>query len=349
MERGEKLGINQAVREAMGELRRNMQTLNDARVAPRTQPGGDAGAAVTLAAMDRRSKQLATFLNETVADLKALSASNLEDKVKSLQMIEVAAAKVQFVQIYLEDSTMDVPNLPGVATSKTEVAAGSDVKSDKIAPALVPTKGERPVTAIESVKEDKSERPPVPEKQPALVTESPAVKSSPAPKPAPMPAPVATQAPAAPPKPEAKGPSKAATGPSAEQGTKAESSTTAAAEADPAEKKPATPAKPQPSPLPTRSTIAQSSFSWMLEPDESTPSATAAAAASQGSKSPPQAQVQVRKRASNIGRDRNAFLFGDGDEEAAGGDPLRSGGIFGLESVSKSKAKKTERAEEDAV
>lgn len=320
LERSEKLGINQAVREAMGELRRNMQNINDGRIAPpRAQQGPDTAAA--LAAMDRRGKQLASFLNETVADLKALSASNLEDKAKSLQMIEVAAAKVQFVQIYLEDSTMDVP-VPPAAGSK-EPAKDSQNDSSPKKSGAIDKAAETPAAKAtdRALTEDKP--PAVPEKPPAAVKTATPTSKTPPSKPAPPPSP---QTPA---KPQAKAPSDLPSTPTAnkkEDPPKPDAETPTAAQ----------PQRPHPqvTAVPTRSTIAQSSFSWMLEPDETT-SASAA-----GSKSPP-SQAQKKRSSNNVSRG-NAFLFGGDDGDVAASDPLASGGIFGLESMSKGKTKKPE-------
>lgn len=341
LERGEKLGINQAVREAMGELRRNMQNINDGRVAPRgVQQGSDSAAA--LAAMDKRGKQLAAFLGETVADLKALSTSNLEDKAKSLQLIEVVAAKVQFVQVYLEDSTMDLPQAPGEATAApkpTEKSAKDDATKREPATekpnkstaepgaAPVPEKSAAPVAAP-AVPE--KENAPAPKNSPTSKTVSQTVSqtaSTTTPIKTSNAAVVSSQGDANPqPKPKEEEAAKDDPLPQPSPKTAEQPSAT-----------PPPPAQPQAPAIP-RSTIAQSSFSWMLEPDESTPSAAAAAA---GSKSPAsKAQGQKKRHSNNVSRDRNAFLFGDGGDDATTSrDPLASGGIFGLESMGKSKGK----------
>ncbi|KAJ1305037.1 hypothetical protein OPQ81_000077 [Rhizoctonia solani] len=110
IERGEKLGINQAVRDAMGEIRRNMQDLrvssgNNSRSNTPTasqqtlfangvlaSPGGLQ--APTAAMLEQRNKQLAMLLDEAITSLKALAAGNLEgDKDKNLETVEMAAAK----------------------------------------------------------------------------------------------------------------------------------------------------------------------------------------------------------------------------------------------------------------
>ncbi|TQW06688.1 TBC domain-containing protein [Cordyceps javanica] len=357
-EKGEKLGINQAVREAMGELRRNMQNLNDARVAPRPLQGGEAAA--RLKALDKRSKELASLLHETVADLKTLSASNLDDKVKSLQMIEVAAARVQFVQIYLEDSTMDLPLSQTDTPGKSEDAAteglinGPDQddaeKQDEATDKGNETLSQEKKTVSETVGTDVP--PAVPEKpasadKKTVKQTQPATSAHSAESPQPQKSgqsaqPTTSKAPIASSQPVTNAPGKE-TPPANDMSEPTDDAPSQPTEtsSQPAPEQSATAAttlaRPSLPAVPTRSTIAQSSFSWMLEPDESTPSAAAAAAAATGSKSP---TPQSKKRASNnVSRERNAFLFGDGDGHAGGSDPLAASGIFGLESMSKVKGK----------
>ncbi|KAM3549987.1 hypothetical protein MY1884_008471 [Beauveria asiatica] len=337
LERGEKLGINQAVREAMGELRRNMQNLNDARVAlpqPSSQGGGD----TAMAALDKRNKQLANFLNETVADLKALSASSLEDKAKSRQMLDVAAAKVQFVQIYLEDSTMDVPLFQGDVPGKSQEAVreGRTTESAKAAKEhdVAADKNTRTPSQAQAQGSERTEAdapPAVPEK-PAPANQSKPVKLTQSAK---QPLSEAAQSPATASQPEktSQGAAKT-TSQTAQEPKKGAPSQPIEALNQSTPPKESFLARPQLPAVPTRSTIAQSSFSWMLEPGESTPSA---AAGSKSPQSPPQSKKQ--RGFNNMSRERNAFLFGDGDEGSGLGDPLAASGIFGLEPMSKAKGK----------
>ncbi|KAI8720794.1 Rab-GAP TBC domain-containing protein [Fusarium sp. LHS14.1] len=271
-ERGEKLGINQAVRDAMGEIRRN---INEARSTPRSprQIMSEEGAAKSLAALERRNLQLAAMLDETVNNLKAVSASNLEDKTKSLDLIEVAAAKVQFVKIYLEDSSMEVPILdspPSEESPREVVVAETTIVQPQPIP---PMEAEVDISGLRIVE--------------------------------PVPAPLEEEAPNNPDRMDTSG-----------DGLNPDSATKAAQ------------AEVRPSPVPTRSTLAQSSFSWMLEPDQSAPSKSSASSA----KSPP---LQHKKKMSNsTKREKNAFLFGEVTESR---NPLRSDEIFGLEPLTKTK------------
>lgn len=277
LERGEKLGINQAVRDAMGEIRRNMQGFNESRIAPRSprQVLSDEGAATALAAMEQRNQQLATMLEETVTSLRDVSASNLDDKAKSLELIEIAAAKIQFVKIYLEDSTMEVP-----------VMVSRDV----------PMETDEKASTADSVEESKTE----------VVDD---VKISDLNLDDDQPAKQKGQAPSQPESMDTSDASVVADPLKAGLGTIPE----------------------RPAAVPTRSTLAQSSFSWMLEPNEHS-----AAQSRVASRSPPSG-AHKKRPSNNASRERNAFLFGEVTAETEGRDPLRNDEIFGMEPLRKTK------------
>lgn len=279
LERGEKLGINQAVRDAMGEIKRN---INEARSAPRSPHPlvGDEEAARSLAALERRNQHLAAMLDKTVNSLKSISASSLDDKVKSLELIEIAAAKVQFVKIYLDDSSMEVPILqsppPEEDPQEVVVAETTIVQPEPVsaAPAEVNISGLQ-ITESKPGPKDEAARPSSPDRMDTVAPEDKKLANSLAPA--------------------------------------------------------------RPGPVPTRSTLAQSSFSWMLEPDESKPSQSSALTSS--AKSPPQ---QHKKKMSNsASREKNAFLFGEVTESR---NPLKSDEIFGLEPLKKLKDIKAEES-----
>ncbi|KZL86801.1 wd repeat domain-containing protein [Colletotrichum incanum] len=301
LERGEKLGINQAVRDAMGDIRRNMQGLNEVRYTPRTtrQLLGDDSATQAIAALEQRNKLLANMLDETVTSLRSLATSNLGDKVKILELVEVAAAKVQFVKVYLEDPTIEVPDLEGFTSPPPEEAGGEnsmDVEPDGKASLEAVVAAENVAGAISTLSlADQGKA-----KSPASISPLPELMDT------------AQDAPADNP---VEHPSVTVSSP--KFGT-----------SSPKRKE-----RPQP-PIPTRSTLAQSSFSWMLEPDQSAQSA-----------SPPQMPKSSsggahRKRPSgNISRERNAFLFGevvaDSDDQTK---PIKSDDIFGLQPMEKPKS-----------
>lgn len=113
--RGERLGINQIVRETVGEVKKNMQglevsirspdalgwTFGEERLIPSPKPN--------LATTDFRNQQLANMLEHATTDLRKVSASGDKDTRSYISAIEMAIAKVDLVRVYLEDSTMLLP------------------------------------------------------------------------------------------------------------------------------------------------------------------------------------------------------------------------------------------------
>jgi len=85
-------------------------------------------------------------------------------------------------------------------------------------------------------------------------------------------------------------------------------------------------------PVPTRSSIAQSSFAWMLEPDTTVSTTPLNRPASRGS--PGRQNTQQHKKRHNPSREKNAFLFGEvTSSETDGG--LSTDEIFGLQPIRK--------------
>lgn len=177
-ERGEKLGINRAVRDAVGEIKRNMaqsyQEARQAAAATRVSAGSKSevlsptlddedsthGQGMRIISeMERRNQQLAILLDETVTTLKTIaratpiigSALSNNDKCEAekaadldrcqqqkqwLEEVELAAAKIQFVKVHLEDSSL-VLSLNNVDRKSFEgdvSMPGSETKTDTTAP-----------------------------------------------------------------------------------------------------------------------------------------------------------------------------------------------------------------------
>ncbi|PNP50985.1 hypothetical protein THARTR1_08606 [Trichoderma harzianum] len=282
LEKSEKLGINQALRDAVGEIKRNMQGLNEGLSSPypRVVLAND-GAAKALAVMQRRNDQLASLLEETVMSLRALSLSNLEDKARSLDIIEVAAAKVQFVQIYLQDASMDIPTADPPTSEEAQLAAEKreDKEIKKVSP---PEKENQPLSPGSGTN---ASGPNPPKANPKLGD----VK-----KPEEIQDPLSDAA-------------EATSNDSKKEEVLSQGQ----------------PKAPEAASIPARSTIAQSSFSWMLEPEESGPPQTPLVGKS--------LTAQQKRRNNNASREKNAFLFGEAPAELDERDPLRSGDIFGME------------------
>ncbi|PBP26592.1 RabGAP/TBC [Diplocarpon rosae] len=122
-DKAERLGINQAVRDAVDEAKKNMQGLQTSRNNSRGRRSNimrwslDEGRSIPntrayLAEVHARNQQLAGMLDQAMTDLRAVSVSPDGDKEKYVQAMDMAIAKVEFVKVYLEDSTMPLPEEP---------------------------------------------------------------------------------------------------------------------------------------------------------------------------------------------------------------------------------------------
>ncbi|TVY27798.1 TBC1 domain family member [Lachnellula hyalina] len=277
IDRGERLGINQAS-EMLWERGQTSEgprwSLDEGRSVP-TQ------SRATISAMNIRNQQLARMLDKAMIDLRDVSLSKDGDKDKYVQAMDMAIAKVDFVRIYLEDSTMpltpDSPQL-GPVSSPANLPSPPPLN---IAPPMVPATS----TSISAL---------IPERAPKqLMASSKLLESS-------------SLAQSTPKDPESQPSSASSTGliPDAPI-TKPTNETVEGLLARPK------------APVPTRSTIAQSSFSWMLESDS--PSRSPA-------RSPPPKSSSFskpgRKPTSGPSREKAAFLFGE-DSAASNGSGSR--------------------------
>ncbi|OTA95789.1 hypothetical protein M434DRAFT_393431 [Hypoxylon sp. CO27-5] len=292
LERGEKLGINQAVRDAMLEIRRNVQEARSSMKAGKdlfAEPGPNNAAVRAVAMMDRRNRRLASLLDEPLSTLKSLAISDLKDKRKCQDALEIAAAKLQFVKVYLEDSTMVLPDEEEpVSSLSSNTPTGSDGKADP-----GPLSDAIAAMALNTSMQD-------PDSQNSVD-----VKSPPAGSPIPDPDKMDTD------DPLGSGTSKITV-----------------------EKK----LERLQAPIPTRSTLAQSSFSWMLEPDTPSSSSSSQQPPIFPSKLPSSSNNSHRKRPStNANRERTAFLFGEVSADESGQAVLPED-IFGLEEIRKGKS-----------
>ena len=328
MERGEKLGINQAVRDAVGEIRRNVQGIQDSRT-PRgnRDPFWDGRStsesrSASLTLLERRNKQLATMLTQAIDSLTALAAGNLEgDKNQHLQTIEIATAKAQLVKVYLEDSSLALPEEDLPSISSLSISAVADVSRPTVA--LDTTPVVLSSSAVEIVRSTLS---------------SPASDNG-------------TGVPANPSSAD-DGASSSALPPHDSDHMDTDMAGEILIPSNSIEvvkvvsETISTPTKPVPTveprrierpsaPIPTRSTLAQSSFSWMLEPDTTTPATLDSTFSTPPSSTGSASGTGKRRGPSNASRERNAFLFG----EVTGAGPLDGGlstdEIFGLKPMGK--------------
>lgn len=287
-DRGERLGINQAVRDAVGEVKKNMQGLQASRSnSTRRTPTEasrwslDEGKSIptsraSIAAVNARNQHLATMLGQAMEDLRAASIAPDTNKDTCVKAMDLAIAKVEFVKIYLEDSTMPLSDEPSHFTSSSSIIASTPQPSpQKIGPAAISTA--LPSSTTERANQNTTEN----------KTKS-SFRTTPI-----------------------SGPSLK---PDIPQMTTPESSpiqTKSEAESEPI---PAALAVRPKAPVPTRSSIAQSSFSWMLEPDVS-------AQSPYSKSSPPKSGTPFlksgRKPTSGPNREKAAFLFGDDAGESS--------------------------------
>ncbi|CAK7207909.1 hypothetical protein SEUCBS139899_010724 [Sporothrix eucalyptigena] len=392
LERGEKLGINRAVRDAVGEIKRNMaQSYQEARQAASANRAsvGNRGEVFSptldgkrmsygqamriISDMERRNQQLASMLDETVTTLKtvARAAPKLADESTGegeksevdktaaleqyqrqqqqwLEEVELAAAKVQFVKVHLEDSSLTLP-LDETRRKSSEEDTPMSESEKEATPAAV-------ATAQSSDFKSSPTEPPAAPQTPLMQTAAPDSDL----------VPVTSLA---------KG-EEANTDVDVDRMDMDDNENDKNPSDNP-EKAPALPARspslpsqmtetPQPEILtrpahtiPTRSTLAQSSFSWMLEPGGTASSGnygndSGISAAHQSSLAPP----KKPPRPNAASRTRHAFLFGEVvnqsplgggssnpnddpladtqvDESDGRPRPVTSGDIFGLEPLRK--------------
>ncbi|KAK2630218.1 hypothetical protein QTJ16_001038 [Diplocarpon rosae] len=268
-DKAERLGINQAVRDAVDEAKKNMQGLQTSRNNSRGRRSNimrwslDEGRSIPntrayLAEVHARNQQLAGMLDQAMTDLRAVSVSPDGDKEKYVQAMDMAIAKVEFVKVYLEDSTMPLPEEPQPAPpSPVPVAAPQ--------PLISPLRLATPQPVSESAGQE-----------PRVEITSQSDTDHPS-------------------KVDSSLISKALSPTIYLQKTSIEPA-----------RDPST-ARPK-APVPTRSTIAQSSFSWMLEPDTPSGSSTKS--------SPPTSPfLKTGRRISGPNREKAAFLFGEDDTE----------------------------------
>lgn len=156
--RGEKWGVARAVRGAVGEVRKNVQALQSGPSTPRsggreyrkparTAPTGKSTPATSdilrrISALEARNKSLAKMLEGALSELwdchKERSDQTETDK-ESAEALSAAIAKVQFVQVYLEDSTIPLPVEETVPGKKLVVAIPPPERTSSAPPSMKTT------------------------------------------------------------------------------------------------------------------------------------------------------------------------------------------------------------------
>ena len=291
-DRGERLGINKAVRDAVGEVRKNLEGLQTSRsnsfrngedVPQRSLDKGRPIPSLksSMRAMNVRNQQLAKMLNQAMAELRLAAKTKEEDTEKCVMAMNVAISKVDFVKVCLEDSTITLPDdssspnvLPntthGSTIPQTLSSDGPLSPSPSVVvstPDITPQQLDLAVGSLIGDNDGES-------RSKQALTVSPLDDSQQAAL------------------PDAQKPSH----------------------------------RPR-APIPTRSSIAQSSFAWMLEDPSSHTSL---------SSSPPKSPfTKNNKKASGPGRERTAFLFGEEGEGVYTSSPKSQSPIVDAEEIFK--------------
>ncbi|KAI9785204.1 MAG: hypothetical protein M1839_000842 [Geoglossum umbratile] len=305
-DRGEKWGVNKAVRDAVDEVRRNVQGLQQSAGATsprRTAQASsrwslDEGRAVQVAEEAKlltaevqrlleRNKTLANMLSDAMdrlwAQQKDMTKENHVGTEGLMEAFNLAIAKIQLVKVFLED-----PDLPLTEAQQLQ-------SSDPSAADTVP----RPKPS-----------------QPAAASATPAPRTLSTRTPSPSPTPNASRSTSPP-----------------------TSATMTSAEPPPPPGSTSSTTSPEPRPKPAtslhhpRSSLAQSSFAWMLGDDENekqTPRRGAAASFAEFSS--PSSSLRA---SSNVAK--KGFLFGGGD---GGGDGDGGGNGNGLAGVGQGRSKR---------
>jgi TBC1 domain family protein 5 len=165
IERGSQWGVGKAIRGAVGEVRKNVEAIQSGGQSGQTTPrsGGRefrkpkqlvVGAAGTRPGLERlyssnamkkieslemRSRNLAKMLEAAVAELwdhhKERSEDGSDNK-ESIEALSLAIAKVQFVQVYLEDASIPLPIDETTEQEATANAAASLLSPQPTSPAI---------------------------------------------------------------------------------------------------------------------------------------------------------------------------------------------------------------------
>lgn len=171
MDRGSQWGVGKVIRDAVGEVKKNVEAIqsgtNSGTSTPRaggrefrkpaqlSLAGGSrpslgrtqSGNAIKkIESLERRSKNLAKMLETAVAELwdhHKEQSENDKGKKESIEALSIAIAKVQFVQVYLEDSSIPLP-----VDETTEETATTNATASLLTPKPVsPTVPERTSSA----------------------------------------------------------------------------------------------------------------------------------------------------------------------------------------------------------
>ncbi|KAL5441866.1 hypothetical protein PMIN06_009216 [Paraphaeosphaeria minitans] len=173
LERGSQWGVGKAIRDAVDEVRKHAEAIqsgvpsttvsgnttprsggreyrkpaqlavaNARPVVARAQSGN---ALKKIESLERRSKNLAKMLESAVGELwdyhkerSEESNDSAQSKKDSIEALSLAIAKVQFVQVYLEDSSVPLPVDERTEEAATASAAATLLSPEPTSPAALP-------------------------------------------------------------------------------------------------------------------------------------------------------------------------------------------------------------------
>jgi TBC1 domain family protein 5 len=263
------------------------------------------------------------MLDESITNLKLLAGSGFEgEKGKQLETVEMAAARIQFVKACLEDPSLALPEeeLPPLGaltiSSPTEISAPT-VALDTTPVVMTSSAVDETRTALSSPDSSKGASTLAP--PPAELQIKPAIEELD--------------------KMDTDHHEEDTLPPLKSELTNSPPPTVLEVIPDTPPPPPIQPEKRPNGPIPTRSTLAQSSFAWMLEPDTTASSLPRPHSSSFSSPVRPTSSGGgsggTQKRRANPSREKNAFLFGEVTGEGGGEGILSADQIFGLQPIRK--------------
>jgi TBC1 domain family protein 5 len=186
LEKGSQWGVGKALRDAVGEVRKNVEAYQSSNVSGQTTPrsGGreyrtpgqpnhrrldidreySVNAAQRVEELEKRNKNLGRMLESAVGELwehhreqneRHKTSDDDNGSKEAMETLSLAIAKVQFVQVYLDDSTIPLPvdettEQAATATAAATLAVPNPLSSERTSsapPTTHPTPSQSASTA----------------------------------------------------------------------------------------------------------------------------------------------------------------------------------------------------------
>ncbi|KAK2776699.1 hypothetical protein FQN53_002521 [Emmonsiellopsis sp. PD_33] len=178
--RTEGWGVTKVVRGAMVEARRNLQNIQSSASTPALRRPESAGnespspphinfstvreLSARISALENRNQALAGMLGDALSELRA---QHEEPGKSNTQAIDLALAKAQFVQVYLEDPTMPIPEETTAAKEPLTTKQRKPTVEATVPPAATGKENQSRAPSKPPANDDqKSEKAPVPKTLP---------------------------------------------------------------------------------------------------------------------------------------------------------------------------------------